>query len=86
MAAQVEKNAIKDIITDDYSDEDSSSEDSDEYTRLRDEFNSEFLLKKALWSVNYTQEIFSPLEPKTFSYALYFIVNLFQFIPFSLRL
>ena len=44
---QVEKNAIKDSITDGYSDEEgSSSEDSDEYTRLRDEFNSEFLLKK----------------------------------------
>lgn len=46
--AQVKKNAIKDkdIITDDYSDESSSSENSDEYTRLRNEFNNEFLLKK----------------------------------------
>ena len=40
------KNAIKDNITDDYYYDDSSSENSDEYSRLRDEFNSEFLLKK----------------------------------------
>ena len=44
--AQVKKNAIKDSITDDYCDEVSSSENSDEYSRLRDEFNSEFILKK----------------------------------------
>ena len=44
--AQVEKNAIKDSITDDYYDEEgSSSENSDGYSRLRDEFNNEFLLK-----------------------------------------
>ena len=41
--------AIKDIITDDYyesSDEISSSENSYEYSRLREEFKSKYLLKK----------------------------------------
>ena len=51
--AQVEKNAIKDNIADDYYDEVSSSENSDEYSRLRDEFNSEFLLKKCCGKESY---------------------------------
>lgn len=46
---RVKKIAIKDIITDDYyefGDEVSSSDNSDEYTCLREEFNSKYLLKK----------------------------------------